>query len=308
MMTDNRSMETRRLQLLIELTRLGSMRAVADAAHTTTSTVSQQLAVLAREAGAALLEPDGRRVRLTPAGRRLAEHAVTILGAVEAARADLDPTGDPAGVLRVGGFATGIRRSLLPVAAELARDHPRVRLSVHEHEPAEALGLLADDGIDLALTYDYNLAPAGVPAGVEATPLWTAAWGLGVPRESAPVAGNALAVFDRFREHDWIVNSRNTADDDVLRTVASMAGFEPRIIHRVDSLSLVQELILAGMGVGMLPADQATRPGVELVPLADPDVLLRSSAMTRTGRANWPALALVVQRLAAHAAEWSQPA
>ena len=60
-------METRRLELLAELARLGSMRAVADVLGTTTSTVSQQIAVLAREIGTPLIEPAGRRVRLTPA-------------------------------------------------------------------------------------------------------------------------------------------------------------------------------------------------------------------------------------------------
>jgi len=64
--------DPRRLKLLLELSRLGSMREVAEATHVTTSTVSQQIAALAREAGAPLIEPDGRRVRLTPAGRRLA--------------------------------------------------------------------------------------------------------------------------------------------------------------------------------------------------------------------------------------------
>ena len=88
-------METRRLELLAELSRLGSMRAVADALGTTTSTVSQQIAVLGREMGTPLIEPAGRRVRLTPAGRRLAEHAVTILAAVEAAQLDLGPQAEP---------------------------------------------------------------------------------------------------------------------------------------------------------------------------------------------------------------------
>src|SRR3954467_1655604 len=106
-------MDPRRLELLLELSRLGSMRAVAEPQRVTTSTVSQQLAVLAREAGTPLIEPDGRRVRLTPAGRRLAEHAVTILAAVEAARLDLDPSAEPSGDLRVAGFATAVRRSLL---------------------------------------------------------------------------------------------------------------------------------------------------------------------------------------------------
>src|SRR6201986_749150 len=92
----------RRLELLLELSRLGSMREVGEAMQVTTSTVSQQIAALAREAGTPLIEPDGRRVRLTPAGRRLAGHAVTILAAIEAARRDPDPAGPPTGEGRGG--------------------------------------------------------------------------------------------------------------------------------------------------------------------------------------------------------------
>src|SRR3954470_3465210 len=147
-------METRRLTFLLALARLGSMRAVAEELGYTTSTVSQQLGVLAGEVGATLLEREGRRVRLTPAGRRLADHAVTILAAVEAARADLDPAAEPAGTVRVAGFATAIRRSLMPIAADLATTHPLLRLRISEHEPAEAFDLLARDEVDLVLTYD----------------------------------------------------------------------------------------------------------------------------------------------------------
>src|SRR3954451_15119237 len=132
-------MDPRRLELLLELSRLGPMREVAESLHVTTSTVSQQIAVLAREAGTPLLEPAGRRVRLTPAGQRLADHAVTILAALEAARADLDPSATPSGTVRVAAFATAIRESLLPVLVRLRETHPDVRLLVHEHEPAEAL-------------------------------------------------------------------------------------------------------------------------------------------------------------------------
>src|SRR5436305_12227141 len=126
-------METRRLQMLLELSRLGSMAAVADRLGTTTSTVSQQIAALARETAVTLIEPDGRRVRLTPAGRRLATHAMTILGALDVALADLAPEAAPAGTVRVSGFATAIRRALLPIVAELANTHPDLRIVVHEH-------------------------------------------------------------------------------------------------------------------------------------------------------------------------------
>jgi DNA-binding transcriptional LysR family regulator len=292
-------METRRLELLAELSRLGSMRAVADVLGTTTSTVSQQIAVLSREMGTALIEPAGRRVRLTPAGRRLAEHAVTILAAVEAAQLDLGPQAEPSGTLRVAGFATAIRAYLLPVIAGLATTHPRVRVLLREHEPAEALQLLATDQADLALVYDYNLAPAAADPAMHRTPLWRAGWGLGVPASQSAPAGATLQVFARFRAHDWIGNSRNTADEDVIRTVAAMAGFTPRITHQADSLDLVQDMITAGLGVGLLPLGHTTRPGVRLLPLAAPDVELRAYAVTRHGRLNWPPLALVTSLLRA---------
>jgi DNA-binding transcriptional LysR family regulator len=309
--------DTRRLRLLLELSRHGSMREVAERLHVTTSTVSQQLAVLAKEAGATLIEPDGRRVRLTPAGRRLAEHAVTILAAVEAARLDLDPDAEPAGTLRVAGFATAVRRSLLPLVAELADRHPRVRLLIHEHEPAEAFALLAADEIDLALTYGYNLAPATFDSSVAAVPLWSTSWGLGVPASSlsalsrptglwpesapatvslppAPWPETAPATFARFRDRDWIVNSRNNADDQAVRAIAGMAGFEPRITHRADNLNLVEDLIVAGLGVGLLPMDWPTVTGVRILPLSHPDVTMRTYAVTRRGRAAWPPLALLL--------------
>jgi DNA-binding transcriptional LysR family regulator len=289
--------ETRRLELLAELSRLGSMRAVADTLGLTTSTVSQQIAVLAREMGTPLIEPAGRRVRLTPAGRRLAEHAVTILAATEAARLDLQPEAEPSGVLRVAGFSTGIRDYLLPVVTGLAATHPRVRVLVREHEPAEARQLLAADQADLALLYDYDLAPVPADPALHSTPLWTARWGLGVPAGEPATSETTLPVFARFATRDWIGNSRNTADEDVIRTLAAMAGFTPRITHQADSLDLVQDMITAGLGVALLPVGHPLRPGVGFLPLTGPDVRLRAYAVTRHGRRNWPPLALVTSLL-----------
>ncbi|MCX6405872.1 MAG: LysR family transcriptional regulator [Propionibacteriales bacterium] len=291
-------MNTDRLAVLLELSRHGSMRAVADVLMTSTSTVSQQVAALSREVGTPLVEPDGRGVRLTPAGRRLADHAVAILAAVEAARADLDPDAEPAGTVRVAGFATAIRTTLLPAVAELAVTHPAVHVVVHELEPGEAREALLADRIDLALAYDYDLAPVTLDRAVESVPLWRSPWGLGVPTAEAPTTD--LAAPDLLRRHAagaWIGNSRNTADEEVLRVVASMAGFEPRVEHLSDSLDLVEDLVVAGLGVGMLPLWRRPRDGVTVVPFHDPGVTMRALLWTRRGRATWPPLALVLERL-----------
>jgi DNA-binding transcriptional LysR family regulator len=296
---NNAWVDLRRLRLLFELSRLGSMRAVAETQGLTTSTVSQQIAALAKEIGTPLVEPDGRRVRLTPAGRRLADHAVTILADVDAARSDLDPDAEPTGTLRVGGFATAIRVSLLPVMAELEASHPAVRVLVSEYEPLEAFALLADDELDLALTYDYNLAPAPLPGAMAAVPLWSTSWALGVP--AGADADSPVRDLGAWSGHDWIVNSRNTADERAVSTLASLAGFAPRIAHRIDSLDLVEDLIVAGLGVGLLPSGRPTGPGVRLLELDDPPVRMTAYAVTRLGREQWAPLRLLLDRLAVSA-------
>jgi DNA-binding transcriptional LysR family regulator len=269
------------------------MRAVAETHHLTTSTVSQQIAALARETGAQLIEPEGRRVRLTPAGQRLADHAVTILAAVDSARLDLDPDAEPAGTVRVGGFATGIRLSLLPIAAELAERHPKLEFVISEYEPIEAFALLTNDDLDLALTYDYNLAPASPGPVLETVALWSVPWGLGVP-DDTPDGSAAIAD---YADRTWIVNSRNTADEAAVRTLASLAGFVPRIAHEIDSLELVEDLILAGYGVGLLPIGRLTTAGVKVLPLSEPKAVLTAYAVTRRGRATWPPLRTVLDRM-----------
>ncbi len=300
-------MDPRRLQFLSELARLGSMQRVADELNVTTSTVSQQIAALGREVRQRLIEPDGRRVRLTPAGRRLAEHAVTILAAVDAARRDLG-SDDPGGTVVVAGFATGIRQDLLPAIGRLSQEHPRITLHVREHEPPEAMAALTAGTVDLALVYDYSLAPLRFDRSLEVAPLWATRWSLGAPAGSGADPGADLAGLDApevvrgFADRRWIVNSRNTADEDVLRILASMAGFEPEIAHRADSLDLVQDLIGSGHGIGLLPADQPTGDGIVLLPLDHPPALLRAFAVTRRGHARWAPLAIVRDLLTRHAA------
>lgn len=289
-------MDPHRLRLLLGLSRLGSMREVAEVHGLSTSAVSQQLAALAREAGTALLEPEGRRVRLTPAGRRLADHAVRILAAVDAARLDLDPAAEPVGTVRVGGFASAVRRSLLPALAELRERHPGLEVVISEYEPQEAFALLHHDDLDLALTYDYDLAPALLPAAVTAEELWRSPWGLGVPADDPRAAGDQVELAD-WAGSDWILNSRNTADEEAVRTLANLAGFVPRITHFIDSLDLVEDLVLAGHGVGLLPLGRATRSGVRVLPLAGTGVELTAYAVTRRGREQWSPLRAVVRHL-----------
>ena len=131
-------MDVRRLRLLLELTRRGTITAVAGALAYTPSAVSQQLAALEREAGVPLLERTGRKVALTPAGTVLARSAESVFAVLEEASAALAATRDNlTGPLRIGAFPSAARVILPPALVALGRDYPALELMVTELDPVD---------------------------------------------------------------------------------------------------------------------------------------------------------------------------
>ena len=237
-------MDVRRLRMLLELARLGSMHEVADALGTTTSSVSQGIAALARDVRTPLVEPDGRRVRLTPAGRRLADHAVTILAAVESARLDLDPGAEPVGVLRVAGFASAIRPRSCPRSTTSAPPTP-ASTSVSSSTSRSSRSTCSRA---TRSTWPSSTTTTSRPrSGATTTRSRRCGRASGESACRRATAGWRMAD---LADRDWIVNSRHFADERALRSLAARAGFAPRVVHRIDSLELVDDLIVAGRGVG----------------------------------------------------------
>ena len=120
-------LDLRRLRLLRELDARGTVHGAARALDYTPSAISQQLAVLEREAGVALLERSGRNVRLTEAGQVLVRHAASLLDGVEAAEAELADVaaGRVAGVVRVAAFQSAFLRIVAPADRRARRDASR---------------------------------------------------------------------------------------------------------------------------------------------------------------------------------------
>src|SRR4051812_43238460 len=161
-------LDLRRLRLLRELNARGTIAAGADAPQVTPSAVSQQLAMLEREAGVRLLERAGRGVRLTDPALVLVEHADALLERAALAEADLAAaSGAVAGRGRIAGFQSVMLRLAVPAMAALARESPRLRTELIEAEPEDALPQLAIGDVDLVLGDEWQHHPRTLPAGVE---------------------------------------------------------------------------------------------------------------------------------------------
>ena len=241
-----------RLRLLRDLAHRGTMTAVGAARGLTSSAVSQQLATLEREAGAALLERVGRRVRLTAQGERLVAHAETILQAVEAAELDLRATeARPQGVLEIGCFPTFAKARLLPAMIRARDRFPDLQVVIHELEPPDAIEALRDGRCDLAVNFTYNLAPRPDDTGLVSQPLMIETVLLALPG-SWSAEGEPIDL-GRLAQEDWIVGSRQSDDRLLAERACAVAGFAPRITHTVDDYDLLLRMVAAGFGVGFVP-------------------------------------------------------
>src|SRR5688572_6684421 len=164
-------LDLNRLRVLAAVARHGSVTAAARELHYSQPSVSHHLARLEAETGAQLFQRVGRGIRLTDAGRMLAERAAEIIGRVDSAAAELSAhVGLSAGRVRVATFGSALVAMLPEVSAALAAEHPGLRLEFVDTHPPEALELLRAGEVDAAIAFRYDETRPD-PVGVRLTHL-----------------------------------------------------------------------------------------------------------------------------------------
>lgn len=259
-----------RLRIFDEVARRGTFAGAADALSYTPSAVSQQMAKLEAELASVLLVRTPRGVRLTDAGRVLADRTRAILAEVGAARAELDAlAGLRAGTVRLGSFPTATRTLAARALRAFADRCPDVEVVLVDGEAdAHVCGLLEHE-LDLALVAGVD--PAGALAGgrVVLEPVLEDRFVLVLP-EGHRLANGAVELDDL--DGETIVGSEGLPGLDAFAAACRARGFEPRFNRFVlaDPLA-VRALVAAGEGVAVVPGLAADGPvdGTVARPLLD---------------------------------------
>ena len=291
-------LDMRRLAVLREVARHGSLSAAAAALDYTASAVSQQLRTLEQEVGTVLVERGPRGARLTEAGQLLVRHAQRLLEGVEAAEGEVQAlVGLRAGQLRLGWFATA-GSTLMPLAIRRFRDrHPGVELQLTEGDPDVCADRLRGGQLDLALVYDFELAPS-LGRDLRQVELLTDRLRVAVPREHR-LAGRTRVDLVALRDERWIQGVRSGSTLEVLPSACRAAGFEPRIAFRTDDHMAVQGLVAAGIGVGLIPgiALPSRRQDIAVLDVRRPALVRHVRAALPPGRYRSPSAAAMVEVL-----------
>src|ERR687890_272263 len=247
-------LDLRRLRLLRELNARGTIGAVALALDYSPSAVSQQLALLEREAGVPLLEREGRNVRLTAAAQTLVGHTDAMLARMEEAEADLEATAEQlTGTLRVATIQSAGLYLLAPALQRLSAEHPALRVEAADAEPEDSMPALALGSLDLVLGDEYPFLPRPPDPRLDVQPLLEEHFRVMLPREHPLAAGGGPVALAALRDEPWAVGRAGTHYAELaIRACRALGGFEPDVRHRSNDLPMLLALVAAGQAVTLL--------------------------------------------------------
>ncbi len=266
-------LDVTRLRVLVAVARHGSVTAAARALNYAQPSVSHHLSRLEAETGALLTQRAGRGVRLTDAGRLLAERAEEILGRLDAAENELAAhVGLRAGRIRLAAFPSALSTIVPAAAARLEAENPGIDLTLTEAEPPEAARMLRAGYVDVALVFRHFQdgvtvsPPADTDDGTRAQLLLDDPIHLVTRAADAPLP--AQPALRDYADQRWIGGCERCRS--YLIWQCELAGFTPKIAFTTDDFVAVQALVAAGLGITTLPGlalRAARHPGIQAAPL-----------------------------------------
>lgn len=252
-------LDLRRLRLLRELKIRGTLAEVADALQYSPSAVSQQLALLEKEAGVELLRKSGRRVQLTPQAEILVEHTAALLETLELAESDLAASlTTVAGTVRLAVFQSAALALLPDMLTAMAVQYPQVRIEMTQREPETALYETWARDFDLVVAEQYPGHAAPHYAELDRATLTTDAIRLAVPPaglEGSPAspAGARIRALEDTAALPWVMEPRGAASRHWAEQACRQAGFEPDVRYETADLQAQIRLIESGHAVALMP-------------------------------------------------------
>ena len=249
----------------VELRHLRYFLAVAETLHFTRAAerlgiaqppLSQQIKRLEQLVGHPLFERTTRGVKLTLAGKLLAERARGTLNRVEDDLAQVRRLGrGEEGTLTVGFPGSVMFTDVLPQTIQGFRGHyPGVALRLRELTTSALIAALLDGSMDVALLRD------GDPTqGIELHPLMKEQFVAVLPAKH-PLAKKPRVDLAKLAREPFLLFSRSNGPLAYDRTVqcCERNGFRPNIVQEAPQWATVVRLVAAGVGVSLAPAGLGT--------------------------------------------------
>lgn len=241
-------MEIHQLRYFLAVAHTGNFSRAAEICHVAQPSLSQQIGKLERELKERLFDRERHGAVLTEAGERLLPRAERILEELQMAQEEIrDLAGEVSGPLRLGVLPTIAPYYLPKILPKFLAAFPAVELSVDEETTQHLVQSLRERELDLAL-----LSPP-LPAALESQAIFSEELWLALP-PGHKLASQEAVELDDLREEPFILLHESHCLGEQALVYCHNNEFRPRVSCRSEQLETVKSLIVAGLGVSLLPA------------------------------------------------------
>ena len=293
-------MNLKDLKYLVALADTGHFGKAAQRTFVSQPTLSAQLKKLEEYLGVTLVERQPKNVQLTEVGKQVVVRARRMLDEADAiislARNNTDPF---AGKLKVALIPT-IGPYLLPrVMQKIRKALPQLGLMLYEYQTEPLLKRLLDGEIDLgilALPIDED--------GVESRKLYDEAFTVALPNQHPLAAKSAIKISDLKGQTLLLLEDGHCMRDQALE-VCSGIDIRETEDFRGTSLETLRQMVVAGLGVTLLPETAVDSPfgsqrGLTIRQFVKPAPARAVGAVWRKSSTRTPVIAALCDVLAGH--------
>jgi DNA-binding transcriptional LysR family regulator len=269
--------ELRQLRYLQAIARSGSFTGAAEAEGVAQPAVSKQIRRLESEIGLALFDRGGRGASLTAEGDVVARYAERVLSLLDELRAELaDRAILERGRLRLCATETVMEYLLPAPLAALHRRHPNLEISAEMLGTDDAVALLLDRQVDVAIV---TLPLSHPDLAVES--LYSEDIVLLVPTDD-PLAGRAAVALGELVERELLLSMPGHGLRAVIDAACRRVGFVPHPRLELRSQEALIRLVEQGAGITFAPTlcVQRPRPALRVCRVVQP-TLRRSIGWAR---------------------------
>lgn len=248
--------------------RLGSMRKAGDALHVASSSVDRQILKIEEEIGTPLFERQAQGLRLTSAGE-LVLHALrkwqNEMQSLQSRIEDLK--GLRRGKVVLAVIEGAASEFVAGAAMDFHRAYPAVSFQILVYGAHRVTDAVLDGDVDFGLTVNPRLAPG-------LTVIAQRSFRVGaVMSPDHPLAARAQIRLSDCMPYQVVVAEPSLDMRLIVDQILARASARPELIATSNSVMLMKELVMRGMGVGLMTemdADKEVRNGqLVYVPLAD---------------------------------------
>jgi LysR family hydrogen peroxide-inducible transcriptional activator len=263
-------MNLKDLKYLVALADTGHFGKAAERTFVSQPTLSAQLKKLEEYLGVKLVERQPKNVQLTEVGKQVVVRARRMLDEgdeiIALARSNIDPL---VGKLKLGLIPT-IGPYLLPrVMLKIRKALPQLGLMLYEYQTEPLLRRLRDGEIDVAI-----LALPAPHDGMETRALYQEAFTVALPANHALASKSTIRLADLKGYTLLLLEDGHCLRDQALE-VCSRIDVREVEDFRATSLETLRQMVIAGLGITLLPELAAETPfnsqrGLTIRPIAKP--------------------------------------